>query len=173
MPRPRPRRRGNLLGLAELIRRVHPAPDQVDEARVFGFWLRALPEKIVLRARPTRLQHGILQVNVSSSAWAQELHHMHDDLLERLRAHAPHARLHAIRFRVGPLPELPTFYRPRPPKPRAVALSRLPEALGRALAAVHDDVLRQKIAAAASVSLREAPEVRTREPRGRGEPEDR
>ncbi|MCA9617223.1 MAG: DUF721 domain-containing protein [Sandaracinus sp.] len=162
MPRIRRRRKSQLLGIAELIRRVHPAPEQVDEARVFGFWLSALPEKIVMRARPTRLMHGILHVNVSSSAWAQELHHMHDDLLERLRAHAPHARLHAIRFRVGPLPELPTFYRPKPPKPRAVAIARLPEELGRALANVHDDALRQKIAAAASMSLREEPDVRVR-----------
>jgi hypothetical protein len=160
--RPKKRRKGQLRGLAELLRRVHPAPEQIDEARVFGFWLTALPERIVTRARPTRLQHGILHVNVISSAWAQELHHMHDDLLERVRAHAPEARIHAIRFRVGPLPELPTFYRPKPPKPRAVALSRLPEELGRALANIHDDALRQKVAAAASMSLREEPDVRVR-----------
>ena len=77
MARPKKRRKGQLRGLAELLRRVHPAPEQIDEARVFGFWLTALPEKIVSRARPTRLQHGILHVNVISSAWAQELHHMH------------------------------------------------------------------------------------------------
>mgnify|MGYP001236451024 CR=1 FL=1 len=83
-------------------------------------------------------------------------------VLERVRAHVPEARIHAIRFRVGPLPELLTFYCPKPPKPRAVALSRLPEELGRALANIHDDALRQKVAAAASMSLREEPDVRVR-----------
>ena len=84
MARPKKRRKGQLRGLAELLRRVHPAPEQIDEARVFGFWLTALPEKIVSRARPTRLQHGILHVNVISSVWAHELHHMHDPNQDRL-----------------------------------------------------------------------------------------
>lgn len=145
------------------MRNAHPAPDQIDEARVFGFWVRALPEKIVMRARPVRLLHGILHVNVSSSAWAQELHHMHDDLLARIRAHSPQARIHAIRFRVGPLPELPHIYRPVPPKPRRVSLETLPEELGRVLATIGDDALRQKIAAAAALTLR-TPDVRRRRP---------
>jgi hypothetical protein len=165
MARPKRRRKGELRGIAELLRRVHPAPEQIDEARIFGFWVTALPDRIVTRARPVRLVHGILHVNVSSSAWAQELHHMHDDLLARLREHAPYARLHAIRFRVGPLPEMPSFYRPVPPKPRTVSLARLPEELGRALAAIGDDALRQKVAAAASISLREEPDVRRHRPR--------
>jgi hypothetical protein len=38
----------------------------------------------------------------------------------------------------------------------------LPEELGRALANIHDDALRQKVAAAASMSLREEPDVRVR-----------
>ncbi|HJK95295.1 MAG TPA: DUF721 domain-containing protein [Polyangiaceae bacterium LLY-WYZ-15_(1-7)] len=156
----RRRRKGKLHELGELVRRVHPAPEQVDAARVFAWWGRALPKRIVDAARPTRLERGVLWVNTKSSAWAQELHFMHDELLERVRKAAPRARVHMLRFRVGPLPEMPVRRPIDPPKPRRVALTALPDELGRALARVGDDALRRAIAAAATTSLTCEPDDR-------------
>lgn len=147
------RRRSKLRAIAELIGRVHPRPADVDAARVMAAWSRVLPEKIVARARPVALTRGVLFVNVTSSAWAQELHHMHDELLTRLREAVKGARLAALRFKVGPLPDI--VHRPRRPKPPPPVepLEVLPDTVGRALAALPDDELRDRIARAAAVSL--------------------
>lgn len=85
---------------------------------------------------------------------------MHDELLERVRKAAPRARVHMLRFRVGPLPEMPVRRPIDPPKPRRVALTALPDELGRALARVGDDALRRAIAAAATTSLTCEPDDR-------------
>lgn len=116
-------------------------------------WTKVMPERIVRRARPVSLTRGVLFINVTSSGWAQELHHMHDELLQRLREQVKGARIAALRFRVGPLPDaLVRPRRPRPPPPPP-PLEILPESVGRALAGVADDELRERIARAAAISL--------------------
>mgnify|MGYP002177104452 CR=1 FL=1 len=139
--------------LAELVGRVHPRPEEVDAARVMAAWSKVMPERIVRRARPVSLTRGVLFINVTSSGWAQELHHMHDELLQRLRLEVKGARIAALRFRVGPLPD--ALVRPRRPRPPPVPppLEILPESVGRALAGVADDELRERIARAAAISL--------------------
>ncbi len=150
MPR---RRRAHPRPISELIRAAHPAPEQFDAARVFSWWCTALPERIVDRARPVRLDKGVLWVHVSSSTWAQELHHMVAELMGRLRAAHPQAKVRVIRFRVGPLPELPRPRRPIRRRPTPLPIAVLPEDVGRALAAIADDDLRNVIARAAATSL--------------------
>lgn len=147
------RRRDKPRPLSELVRKIHPAPDQVDAARVFGWWCSALPERIVAKARPVRLERGILIVHVTSSAWAQELHHMSADLMIRLRKAGAGASLKAMRFRVGPLPDLPRMRARDVREPSAIPIVALPEDLGRALATVGDDAVRQAVASAATSSL--------------------
>ncbi len=147
------RRRDKLRPLADLVRKAHPVPSQVDMARIVAWWCTQLPPRIAARARPVRFQNGILRVHTVSSTWAQELSFMTEDILARLNEASLGLRILGIRFRTGPLP--PAFERrtplhhapdPRPPKP-------LPAPVGRALARVSDDDLRDVIARAATTSL--------------------
>lgn len=129
-------------------------PEQIDSARIFAWWCTALPDRIVAKARPVKLERGVLFVHVASSAWAQELHHMAADLMGRLRAAQPTVTLRLIRFRVGELPELPRPRKERKPsRTPAVPMAALPDDLGRALATVGDDDVRRAVAKAATTSL--------------------
>lgn len=148
-------RGGSPIPLSALIRAVYPArePDDVTAIRVFHWWKRAVPERVYRRARPVRLRHGILHVHTATSAWASELEYEKESLLASLREHAPEARVRALRFRVGPLPDLPQTTRPeRVPAP-PVIVPPLPETLARALATIDDDDLRAAIETAASMAL--------------------
>jgi hypothetical protein len=147
------RKKGKLESVSKLLKRVYPAPDQFETAKIFAWWSRAVPARILAHARPVRLNRGILVVHVSSSVWANELHYLTDDLLTRLRQHAPASGVENIRFQVGPLPDLPIRRKAPPPPPEPVRLASLPEELGRALSRVEDDQLRKAIAEAATTSL--------------------
>ena len=147
------RRKGKLESVTKLLKGVYPAPDQYETARVFAWWSRSVPPRIVEHARPVRLTRGVLIVHVSSSVWANELHYLTDDLLTRLREYAPESRIEKIRFQVGPLPDIPKRQQPAPRPPEPVRLASLPEELGRALSRVEDDELRKAITEAATTSL--------------------
>jgi len=149
----RRRRKGKLESVARLLKGVYPAPDQYEAAKVFAWWSRSVPPRILEHARPVRLSRGVLIVHVSSSVWANELHYLTDDLLARVRESAPTAGIQKIRFQVGPLPDLPSRPQATAPPPAPVRLASLPEALGRALSRVADDELRKAITEAATVSL--------------------
>jgi len=147
------RKKGNLESIAKLLKGVYPAPDQLEAAKAFAWWTRSVPPRILENARPVRLSRGVLLVHVSSSVWANELSYLTDDLLARLREHAPTSRVERIRFKVGPLPDLPKREPAASPPPQPVRLASLPEELGRALSRVHDDALRKTITEAATTSL--------------------
>ena len=147
------RRKGKLESVAKLLKGVYPAPNQYEAAKVFAWWSRSVPPRIVEHARPVKLTRGVLIVHVSSSVWANELHYLTDDLLTRLREHAPESRIERIRFQVGPLPDIPKRQPPAPPPPEPVRLASLPDELGRALSRVEDDELRKAITEAATTSL--------------------
>ncbi len=154
------RKKGKLESVAKLLKNVYPAPDQLEAAKAFAWWSRSVPPRILAHARPVRLSRGVLIVHVSSSVWANELHYLSDDLLTRLREHAPMSGVERIRFQVGPLPDIPERLQAAPPPPEPVRLASLPEELGRALSRVQDDELRQRITEAARTSL-----ARIRKPR--------
>ncbi len=147
------KKEGKLESVSKLLKGVYPAPDQYEAAKVFAWWSRSVPPRIVENARPVRLSRGVLIVHVTSSVWANELHYLTDDLLSRLREHAPEARIEKIRFQVGPLPDIPKRLRDTTPPPEPVRLASLPDELGRALSRVHDDDLRKAITEAATTSL--------------------
>ncbi len=162
---PRKARRGKLDTLANLVREVYPSkePETASAIRVFAWWRRAVPERVFSRARPVRLQNGVLWVHTATSAWASELEHIKEQLLASVQKHAPDARVKGLRFRVGPLPELPTTTRPEQPRPAPVPVAVLPEELARALAAIDDDDLRDAIGQAAGIALGRAAEGRGRD----------
>ena len=154
------RKKGKLESVAKLLKGVYPAPDQLEAAKVFAWWSRSVPPRILEHARPVRLSRGLLIVHVSSAVWANELHYLSDDLLTRLREHTPTSGVERIRFQVGPLPDIPERPPDAPPPPEPVRLASLPDELGRALSRVHDDELRRAITEAAKTSL-----ARTRKPK--------
>lgn len=154
------RKKGTLESVAKLLKGVYPAPDQLEAAKVFAWWSRSVPPRILEHARPVRLSRGVLIVHVSSSVWANELHYLTDDLLTRIREAAPTTGIDKIRFQVGPLPDIPKRDQAEPPPPEPVRLASLPEELGRALSRVEDDELRRAITEAATTSL-----ARTRKPK--------
>ena len=147
------RRRGKPTALAELVRKAHPVPEQVDMARVVAWWCTSLPPRIAARARPVRFRHGIVYVNTVSSAWAQELSFMADDILARLNDASLGLRVLGLRFKSGPLP--PPFERRRVqrPAPPERPPAPLPATIGRALAHIADDDVRDAVERAASTSL--------------------
>ncbi|TNF64635.1 MAG: DUF721 domain-containing protein [Deltaproteobacteria bacterium] len=67
------RKKGTLESVAKLLKGVYPAPDQLEAAKVFAWWSRSVPPRILEHARPVRLSRGVLIVHVSSSVWANEL----------------------------------------------------------------------------------------------------
>ena len=148
-------RGGSPKALAALIRAAYPArePDDVTAIRLFHWWRRAVPERVFRRARPVRLHAGTLYVNTATSAWSSELELFKEKLIASARKHAPEARVKAIRFRVGPLPDLAPGTRPeRTPAP-PVIVAKVPESLARVLANIDDDELREAIEGAASIAM--------------------
>lgn len=141
------------LAVEDLVGRVFPAPDQMNEVRIFGWWAHAVPNRVRDHARPVRLDHGTLIIHVTSPAWAQELSYLSDDLLKRIRSYVPKAKIRDLRFRVGDLPALPERAAPRNDPVEPIPLSAIPEEIGRALAHVHDDELRDALTRAAAASL--------------------
>ncbi len=149
------KRGGEPRALAELMSRAYPArePDEAALIRAYSWWQKAVPERVVARARPVRLVHGTLVVHTATSAWALELDHLRETLLASVQKHAPFARVREIRFRVGPLPDVPQRTREEPRRPSPVAVANLPDELARALATIDDDELRDAIGHAASIAL--------------------
>jgi hypothetical protein len=148
-------RGGAPIKLAALIRAAYPSrePDEVLAIRAFHGWRRAVSQRMYLNARPVRLQAGTLTIHTATSAWCSELEFDKERLLSALKRHAPEARVRALRFRVGPLPDLSVGTRAVPKPPAPVVVAGLPESLARTLASIDDDDLREAIGAAASVGL--------------------
>ena len=149
------KRSGGPTPLSSLVHAVYPSrePEEAQAIRVFAWWRRAVPPRVFARARPVKLSHGVLIVHTATSAWAAELDYLREQLLASVQKHAPNARVKALRFRVGALPEAPTPTRPDPPRRVTIPVRVLPEELARVLARIDDDALREAIGSAASVAM--------------------
>lgn len=110
-----------------------PYPPPVD----LVVWARLAGAAIARRSEPKMLRDGVLTVQVTSSAWAQELTFLQDSLIAKLNAAG--IAVQQLRFRVGPLPGK------EPPPPRATVIPRLPipANVEAALKQVDDDELRE------------------------------
>jgi predicted nucleic acid-binding Zn ribbon protein len=93
---------------------LHPLVDSVDAvvkalrgpsakavAGVFARWEEAVGPDVAAHARPVALRDGVLLVEVDEPGWATQLRYLQGRLVERLRAVAGAASLHAIELRVG------------------------------------------------------------------------
>ncbi|MRG94375.1 DciA family protein [Polyangium spumosum] len=113
-------------------------------------WEAAVGSRIAARARPVKLERGVLHVRAASSTWAQELSMLCEPILAQLKARG--VAVESLRFRVGPVdpPERAKTRGELRTTPPAV---KLPEALATEIEHVADEALREAIRRAAAKNL--------------------
>jgi hypothetical protein len=121
---------------------------------IVAAWPVAVGPAIASNAWPARVaRDGILHVAAASSAWAFELTQLSSSVLANLQEHLGGASPNAIRFAVGPLPELEveaeTSVERTVPKPTG----RERAEAERMAAEIEDEELRKAVARAAAASL--------------------
>jgi hypothetical protein len=113
-------------------------------------WRAAVGPRIADRAQPISIERGVLTIKVATSVWANELHMLAPELLDRLKLHG--VAVTSLRFRVGTLDTVG-----RPPERRATRKIPPPASLEPALRAlvanVADTELRATIEKAACANL--------------------
>jgi hypothetical protein len=117
-------------------------------------WPEAVGAAIAANAWPARVaRDGTLHVYTASSTWAFELAQLSDSVLSRLRERLGDDFPTALRFAVGPLPELggevQKLRHETAPTPTAQHL----EEAERIAAPIEDTALRETVAKAISASL--------------------
>ncbi|WP_437599628.1 DUF721 domain-containing protein [Sorangium sp. So ce590] len=147
------RRSGGIERLGAMIQRQSAlaAPAEVDTAPMpFRDWEAAVGSRIAARARPLKLERGVLHVRAASSTWAQELSMLGDVITAQLRARG--LPVQSLRFRVGKVEAVA-----RPPWREEVRSAPkeapLPFEVRRELGKVADPDLRDAIAKAAATNL--------------------
>ncbi|WP_433937878.1 DUF721 domain-containing protein [Sorangium cellulosum] len=116
----------------------------------FRDWEAAVGSRIAARARPLKLERGVLHVRAASSTWAQELSMLGDAITTQLRARG--LPVHSLRFRVGKVDPVarPPWREEVRPAPKEAPL---PVEVRRELGKVPDPELRDAIAKAAARNL--------------------
>ncbi|WP_437957972.1 DUF721 domain-containing protein [Sorangium sp. So ce119] len=147
------RRTGGMERLGALIQRGSSlaAPAEVDTAPMpFRDWEAAVGSRIAARARPLKLERGVLHVRAASSTWAQELSMLGDAITTQLRARG--LPVQSLRFRVGKVDPVarPPWREEVRPAPKEAPL---PVEVRRELGKVPDPELRDAIAKAAARNL--------------------
>ncbi|MEP7124373.1 MAG: DUF721 domain-containing protein [Byssovorax sp.] len=116
----------------------------------FRDWEAAVGTRIASRARPIKLDRGVLLVLTASSTWAQELALLSEAIITALRGRG--VAVESLRFRVGQV-DAPD----RPPSREEVRVSPapvpLPNAVALQIAQVEDPELRAILANAAAKNL--------------------
>lgn len=136
--------------LAETLSALSLAvPPDVERPPIpYRHWERAVGTRIAGKARPWRLERGVLHVRVTSSVWSSELQLLSSDILAQLREVG--LKVDILRFSVGKVDALgpppgPVRYAPLPVP--------LPSEVERAAERIEDDELRAAVRRAASVWL--------------------
>ncbi|MDI1478191.1 DUF721 domain-containing protein [Polyangium sp. y55x31] len=113
-------------------------------------WEAAVGSRIAARARPVKLERGVLHVRAASSTWAQELSMLCEPILAQLKARG--IAVESLRFRVGPV-DPPERAKTRGDVRTAPPAVKLPEALAAQIEHVADEALREAIRRAAAKNL--------------------
>jgi len=77
-----------------------PLTDELAEKLVISVWQRAVGETLAEKTKPFRLYKSTLVVSVPSLMWKRELHHLQEEIIERLRQAMGQRMVHALEFRV-------------------------------------------------------------------------
>ncbi len=126
-------------------------PDSIETSPVAARdWEAAVGSRIASRARPLRIDRGVLVVRAATATWAQELSLLSEAILSQLRGRG--VVVDALRFQVGAVesparPPARAEVRQAPPK------VPLPASVGAVVMTVGDAELRDAIAHAAARSL--------------------
>lgn len=144
---------GGIERLGGLIQRASSfsAPAEVDTSPMpFRDWEAAVGSRIAARARPLKLERGVLHVRAASSMWAQELSLLGDAITAQLRSRG--LPVQSLRFRVGKVEPVarPPWREEVRPTPKEAPL---PVEVRRELGKVADTELRDAIAKAAARNL--------------------
>ena len=147
----RPRLGLEPLGLVLSRERGLRVPDSIETTPIAARdWEAAVGSRIAARARPVRIDRGVLVVRTATATWAQELALLSDAILQQLRGRG--IAVDALRFRVGHV-EAPE----RPPSRAEVRATPpevpLPPDIKAEVARVADPELRDAIAHAAARNL--------------------
>lgn len=113
-------------------------------------WEAAVGSRIAARARPVKLERGVLHVRAASSTWAQELSMLCEPILAQLKARG--VAVESLRFRVGPV-DPPERAKTRNELRVAPPAVKLPEPLAAEIEHVADEALREAIRRAAAKNL--------------------
>lgn len=129
---------------------IKPPPAVETAPIAYRDWEAAVGSRIAARARPVRIDRGVLVVRTATSTWAQELALLSEPILAQLRARG--VQVESLRFRVGHVdaPERPPLrdeVRTSPPD------APLPAEVQAQLAHIADPELRDAIAHAAAKNL--------------------
>jgi len=152
----RKRRRKGLEEISDLVVRAYPkrVPEELLILRAFSWWRSTVSPRVLNNARPVRLRRGVLTIHTSTSAWADLLQYDSETYLTEISKHAPEGKIKAIRFRVGPMPQLPALRQKEDKEsPPAKPITELPEVVARALVRISNDRVRNAVARAAAAGL--------------------
>jgi predicted nucleic acid-binding Zn ribbon protein len=85
--------------LPKALRQLPPT-DELAEKLVISVWQRAVGETLAQKTKPFRLYKSILIVAVPSLMWKRELHHLQEEIIEKLRQAVGQKIVQALEFRV-------------------------------------------------------------------------
>ena len=68
------------------------------EQQILSLWPTVVGDELASRARATKIDRGILYVQVDHGAWLQELHFIEKELIKKLHDCAPGVNIKKIRF---------------------------------------------------------------------------
>ena len=121
---------------------------------IVSVWPEAVGAGIAANAWPARVaRDGTLHVHTASSTWAFELAQLSSSVLERLRERLGEDSPAALRFAVGPLPELDEEVEKLPDESAPKPTAQHREEAGRIAAPIEDPALREAVGRAISASL--------------------
>jgi hypothetical protein len=144
-PSTAPRATSELMGSTFRWLKLDDAARSFAAMRAFAL---AAGARIGEHARAERLRGAILYVRCDSAAWAQHLHVMKAQLLERVRATVGGGGVQEIRFNIGPLDDVAAWERAAPTTgDDEAAVARVPPPeVARAFADMTDGELRERLA---------------------------
>lgn len=134
--------------LAEVTLRKIVPDERVRLVRLQLAWDDAMPTRLRGVAAPASVDGEVLVVHVKDNQWLHELAYLRSDMLARVQAQCPAARIASMRLRVGVVPDPPPPVRlePVPETPR-LAMQPERETID-AIDSIGDDGLRHAIATA-------------------------
>jgi hypothetical protein len=121
---------------------------------IVSVWPEAVGSAIAANAWPARVaRDGTLHVHTASSTWAFELAQLSNTMLSRLRERLGEDSPSALRFAVGPLPELGEEVEKLRDESASKPTAEHLEEAERIAAPIGDPALRETVARAISASL--------------------